>query len=150
MNIKIKSFKNLTIDELYDILKLRDEVFVVEQRCFYQDCDDIDKDAHHVFCEDDSKIVSYLRIYKKYPTKNEVSIGRVVVAKDYRSRGLAKKIMHEAIEFILETLKIPNILISAQSYLIDFYKDFGFTVVSEEYLDAEIPHVDMFYSSERL
>jgi len=148
MNLKIKPFKKLTLDELYDILKLRDEVFVVEQHCFYQDCDDIDKEAHHLFYEDNSKIISYLRIYKKYASKDEVSIGRVAVKQEFRGKGLAKELMNEAIKFIENNLNINNIEISAQSYLIDFYKNLGFIVISEEYLDAGIPHVDMLYRYE--
>ena len=145
MDFKIKTFEDLTTEELYEILKLRNEVFVVEQNCFYQDCDDKDKKAHHLFCEDKGQIVSYLRIYGKNPAKDEFSIGRVAVKQDYRGKGLARKMMNQAIEFIKNDLKTKTISISAQSYLIDFYETFGFTVTSKEYFDAGILHVDMMY-----
>lgn len=142
----IKPFEKLTANELYDILKLRNEVFVVEQQCIYQDCDDKDKISYHIFIKDNEKIVAYLRVFKKSTSQNEISIGRVVVNPKYRGKGLAKKIMNEAIKFTVDKLKIKDIRISAQAYLIDFYKDFGFTVISEEYLEDGIPHVEMLYS----
>ncbi|MCM1989465.1 GNAT family N-acetyltransferase [Oceanirhabdus seepicola] len=145
MNLKMKKFSDLTVEELYGILKLRNEVFVVEQECIYQDCDNKDKNAYHLFVEENSEIIAYLRILEKGISYDEISIGRVVVAKEQRKKGLARKIMMKAIDFIQEELNEYEIRISAQEYLIDFYKSLGFEEVSEVYLEDSLPHKEMLY-----
>lgn len=142
---QIKKFEELKCEDLYKILKIRNDVFIVEQHCVYQDCDDKDKYSYHLYLEEHGKIISYLRILNKGVSYNEVSIGRVLVNKDYRGKGIAKEIMIRAINFIEQDLKETEIRIQAQAYLLNFYKNLGFTEVSEAYLEDNIPHIDMLY-----
>lgn len=146
----IKSFSELDIYELYEILRLRNEVFVVEQKCPYQDCDEKDKASYHVFIKQNDKIIAYLRVINKGISYNEISIGRVVVDKFHRGKGYARDNMRTAIEFIENKLKENTIRISAQHYLLDFYKSLGFIEVSEVYLEDGIPHIEMLYNKENL
>lgn len=145
MNYNIKKFSELENNELYQILELRCEVFVVEQNCAYNDVDNKDQDAYHLLLQDNKKIVAGLRILKKGVSYDQISIGRVVVNKEYRGRGIAKDMMLKAIEFIENDLGEKEIKISAQAYLIDFYKSIGFVEVSKVYLEDDIPHIDMLY-----
>jgi ElaA protein len=139
--IQIKSFNELTSHQLYEIISLRIKVFCVEQDCPYQDVDGEDYEAIHVFIEEDNKIISYARIISS--TEDPYSIGRVVVDAEFRSHGLAKKIMNCCIEYCLN--QQVEIVISAQSYLKDFYKSLGFVSQSEYYLEDDIPHEKMQY-----
>lgn len=143
----IKSFCELSTKELYQILKLRNEVFVVEQACVYQDCDGKDLHAWHFLIKEAGQLRGYLRVLPKGLTFDEVSIGRVVVDPSARGRGLAKKMMQDAIAFIKHDLHENKIRISAQAYLQTFYEDLGFTVASEVYLEDDIPHMEMLYES---
>lgn len=145
MNYKIKKFSELENSELYQILELRCEVFVVEQNCAYNDVDNKDQDAYHLLLEDNKKIIAGLRILKKGVSYDQISIGRVVVSKEHRGLGIAKEMMLKAIELIENDLGEKEIKISAQAYLIDFYKSIGFVEVSQVYLEDDIPHIDMLY-----
>lgn len=145
MSWQMKKFDELTAEEIYEILKLRTEVFIVEQECAYQDCDGRDKNAYHLFYTQDGKIVSYLRILEKGICYDEIAIGRVLVDKKYRGNGLARESMVRAIDFIENHLKEKTIRISAQKYLINFYKSLGFKEVSDVYLEDNIPHIEMLY-----
>lgn len=145
MNYNIKKFSELENNELYKILQLRCEVFVVEQNCAYNDVDNKDQDAYHLLLEDNKNIVAGLRILKKGVSYDQISIGRVVVSKTHRGLGIAKEMMLRAIEFIENDLNEKEIKISAQAYLIDFYKSIGFVEVSQVYLEDDIPHIDMLY-----
>ncbi|MDK2584817.1 GNAT family N-acetyltransferase [Romboutsia sedimentorum] len=145
MNYNIKKFSELENNELYQILELRCEVFVVEQNCAYNDVDNKDQDAYHLLLEDNKKIVAGLRILKKGISYDQISIGRVVVSKEHRGLGIAKDMMLKAIEFIENDLGEKKIKISAQAYLIEFYKSIGFVEVSKVYLEDDIPHIDMLY-----
>ncbi len=147
MNIEIKHFDELSTDELYEILRIRNDVFVVEQNCVYQDCDKKDKRAHHLMCIHEGKLVAYLRILDKDVSFSEISIGRVCVDMKSRKKGLSKAILSRAIEYIEEDLKCGKIRISAQEYLTAFYMSFGFAPVSDVYLEDGIPHVEMLYAS---
>ncbi len=140
---KIKKFKDLTAEELYKILKLRSSVFVVEQECIYQDCDGKDLDAYHLFCMDKNKVIATLRILDKGVSYDEISIGRVAVDKEYRRNNLGRKAMEEALNFIKCTYGEAKIKISAQVYIKDFYKSLGFKECSKEYLEDNIPHIEM-------
>lgn len=146
MNWIIKKFEDLNCKELYKILALRNEVFIVEQKCAYQDCDGKDIFAHHLFLEDEGEIAAYLRIIEKGISFGEVSLGRLLVRSRYRRKGIAREIMEKAIKFVEEELKEYEIRISAQTYLINFYRSLGFRKVSEVYLEDEIPHIEMLYS----
>ena len=145
MNWKIKKFNELNIEEIYKILALRNEIFIVEQECPYLDCDDKDLNSYHLFLRENGEIVSYLRILEKGVSYDEISIGRVDVKKSYRGKGISRKMMLQAIEFIENNLYENTIKIQAQAYLLDFYSSLGFKAVSEEYLEDNIPHIDMIY-----
>ena len=147
MNTVIKKFSELSTEEIYNILKLRAEVFVVEQNCVYQDIDEKDKKATHLFIEKNNEIIAYTRIFKKgdYYEENP-SIGRVVVSKKERGKNLGKEIMLNSIEFIKKELEGRKIELSAQKYLDKFYKDLDFYSEGEDYLEDGIPHQRMFYN----
>lgn len=143
MKWEIKKFKELSVDELYRILELRNNVFVVEQECIYQDCDRKDLEAYHLFCIENDKIIATLRILEKGISYDEISIGRVVVDKLYRRKNLGRKAMEMAIDFIKNTYGNSPIRISAQVYIKDFYESLGFKAVSDIYLEDDIPHIEM-------
>lgn len=145
MNWKIKRFEELKLKEMYEILALRNEIFIVEQECPYQDCDGKDEKSYHLFAEENGEIVAYSRIIEKGVSYDEISIGRVTVKKSYRGKGISREMLSKAIEFIEKDLKETEIKIQAQAYLLNFYKSFGFKEVSEEYLEDNIPHIDMVY-----
>ncbi len=143
MEFTFKHFTSLSTDELYDILKLRSEIFVVEQDCVYNDLDGHDKDATHQFLRKDGEIIAYSRLLKPGSRFADFSIGRVVVKESERGTGLGIRMMEEAKNYILSEWKADKIKISAQKYLQKFYEDLGFVVVSEEYLEDGIPHFGM-------
>ncbi|MDB9712122.1 GNAT family N-acetyltransferase [Flavobacteriaceae bacterium] len=143
MKISIYKYEELGVDKLYEILKLRSEVFVVEQNCPYQDLDNKDKKAIHVIGEENNKIIAYTRIFKKGDFFKNSSIGRVLVKKKYRKKEYGKKIMVKSIEKIKQNPKEEKIELSAQKYLTKFYKDLGFEKKGKEYLEDNIPHIKM-------
>ncbi len=143
--IIIKSFSELNIQELYQILRLRSEVFVVEQDCVYQDMDNKDQKAIHLFYKEKNRTIAYTRIFKQGDYYDNPSIGRVVVKEKNRGKELGKKIMLSSIDFIKKNLQGKQIELSAQKYLDKFYRDLGFYVKGEEYLEDGIPHQRMFY-----
>lgn len=145
MKWELKKFENLSALEVYNMLSLRNEVFIVEQECPYQDCDFKDLNSYHLFLKDDDKIIAYLRILERGISYDEVSIGRVIVKEAYRKGGISRDMMTKAIKFITEELNENTIKIQAQAYLINFYKSLGFKEVSEIYLEDNIPHIDMIY-----
>jgi ElaA protein len=138
-----KSFSELTTIELYQILQLRSEVFVVEQDCVYQDVDGKDQKAIHVFGVKNDKIVAYTRIFKPGDYFENSSIGRVVVAESERKFGYGFDLMKASIKAIQEHYNQINITISAQVYLTKFYNSLGFKQIGEEYLEDGIPHIRM-------
>jgi ElaA protein len=146
MNFVFKAFEELTNSELYDILKLRSEIFVVEQDCVYNDLDDLDKNAIHQFLEHEGEIIAYARLLKPGTRFKEYSIGRVVVKKSKRLKGIGILVMKKAIEYLIISEKAGKIKISAQKYLRKFYENLGFEIVTEEYLEDGIPHFGMMYS----
>ena len=139
----VKKFSELSIEELYQILRLRSEVFVVEQDCVYQDLDNKDQISVHIFIKKKNEIVAYTRIFKSGDYYKNPSIGRVVVSKKNRGKELGKKIMISSIDYIKENLKGDKIELSAQKYLDKFYKDLGFYKIGEDYLEDGIPHQRM-------
>ncbi|NLZ48785.1 MAG: GNAT family N-acetyltransferase [Clostridiales bacterium] len=146
MDWEIKHFKDLSPEELYNILKLRSEIFVVEQQCIYLDCDDKDKVSYQLFRKNQQgEIIASVRILPKGISYNESSIGRVVVRKDYRRKGIASEMMKVAMEFIKREFNEGTIRISAQLYLLEFYRSVGFLPVSEPYLEDNIPHIEMLH-----
>lgn len=143
LHIEIKTFKDLNTEELYKILQLRSEVFVVEQDCVYQDVDSKDQKALHVIGFKKDEVVAYTRIFKSGDYFKDASIGRVVVKESERKYGYGKVIMEASIKAVEENLKETKIHISAQEYLIKFYSSLGFKQVGEGYLEDGIPHVGM-------
>ena len=147
MQVFIKRFNELSLDELYDILALRNEVFIVEQNCAYEDCDGKDKFCYHIYYKEGKDIIAYARILEKGLSYEEVSIGRVIVKKGYRKKGLALKLMRRAIEFVEVFLKESSIRLSSQVYAKGVYESLGFKQVSNEYLEDNIPHIEMIYKT---
>lgn len=147
MTFKCLSFNELNLQQLYDIMRLRQEVFVVEQNCAYLDTDGNDEASFHLMSyNEEMEIVAYARLLPKgltYP--NYASIGRVVVAPKARGGGLGKLLMKEALRQTEILFKKDEIKISAQHYLIQFYEELNFKVVGEEYLEDEILHISMIF-----
>ena len=143
MRVEIKKFQELTASQLYDILQLRSEVFVVEQDCVYQDMDGKDQKALHIIGYKENEVVAYTRIFKSGDYFNEASIGRVVVKYSVRKFGYGVEIMKASIAAVEEYFKESTIHLSAQCYLIKFYNSLGFKEVGEEYLEDGIPHIGM-------
>ncbi|WP_396185052.1 GNAT family N-acetyltransferase [Flavobacterium sp.] len=140
---KIKTFENLSVNELYDILRLRSAIFVVEQNCVYLDPDGKDKLALHLFGEFNGKIVAYSRLFKAGISFDNSSIGRVVVDANYRDRKWGYDLMRESIAGIKSHFGESKITIGAQLYLKKFYESHGFVQTSEMYLEDDIPHIEM-------
>ena len=140
---KIKRFEALSTLEMYSILKLRSEVFVVEQNCVYQDIDGKDMKALHLFGEEDGKIIAYSRLFNVGDYFENASIGRVVVAENCRNKKYGHDLMREAISAIETYFQETKITISAQLYLKKFYESHGFVQTSETYLEDDIPHIEM-------
>ena len=143
LSIQTKTFSELTTDELYSLLELRSEVFVVEQDCVYQDVDGKDYKALHCLGFKNNRLVAYTRIFKPGDYFKEASIGRVVVAKSERQHKYGYDIMEASIEAIKHNFNECVIKLSAQVYLKKFYNNLGFKTVGEEYLEDGIPHIEM-------
>nr|WP_228407697.1 GNAT family N-acetyltransferase [Chryseobacterium capnotolerans] len=139
----IKSFEELSTLELYNILKLRSEIFIIEQNCVYQDIDDKDLKCHHLMCLVDGKLAGYTRIVPHGLTYEDASIGRVVIGTAYRGLGLGKQLMEHSIKGCQDILKESKIRISAQLYLLKFYNALGFKEVGTPYDEDGIPHIEM-------
>lgn len=141
MELQVKAYEELTADELYDILKLRVAVFVVEQNCPYQEVDDRDKRAYHVFLRDEREIQAYLRVLDRGVSFADVSMGRVIAVE--RRRGLGSRIVKEGIRVAREKFGAETIVIEAQTYARKLYENLGFRQTSEEFLEDGIPHIQM-------
>jgi ElaA protein len=140
---KIKTFSELTTAELYEIIKARVNVFVVEQDCPYPDLDDYDQKAIHLWAENNGEVLAYCRIFDKGIKYPETSIGRVVTTENGRGTGLGKQLIKYALEIIENRLGTSEVRISAQDYLLKFYSDFGFQDTGKKYLEDNIPHTEM-------
>ena len=143
MNVAIKKFKDLSPLELYEILQLRSEVFVVEQDCVYQDIDGNDQKALHIIGTVENKIIAYTRCFRPGDYFKEASIGRVVVKESQRKFKRGNQIMNSSIKAINNHYKTKIIKISAQCYLNKFYTNLQFKSIGEKYLEDGIPHVTM-------
>lgn len=141
MKFVVKHFSELTTRELFEIYKVRVDVFVVEQKCAYQEVDDMDREAYHLWFEDDDGIEAYLRLMPAGVARAEVSLGRVIAVK--RRCGLGTKIVAEGIRFAKEKLGASEIVIEAQTYVKKMYESLGFRAESEEFLEDGIPHIRM-------
>jgi ElaA protein len=140
---RIKNFESLSVNELYDILRLRSEIFVVEQNCVYLDLDGKDKKGLHLIGEFEGKIVAYSRLFEPGISFDNASIGRVVVDAQFRDRKWGHELMQEAIAGIKNRFDETKITIGAQLYLKKFYESHGFVQTSEMYLEDDIPHIEM-------
>jgi ElaA protein len=146
INWDIKSYNNLSLNQFHDIIKLRINVFVVEQNCPYPELDGKDKNAFHVFGKDETgKTVAVARILPKGISYNEISIGRVATDEKVRKQKVGIELMETCMDFI--KTKHPNeiVRISAQSHLVSFYNKFGFISTGKTYLEDNIPHTEMIY-----
>ncbi len=143
MTVDIKNFSDLSTIELYEILRLRSEVFVVEQDCVYQDIDNKDQKALHVLGYDQNKLVAYTRLFGPGEYFVQSSIGRVVVNTTYRNKKYGYNIMNSSIEAIKDFYKTTEVKISAQKHLEKFYNNLGFKTIGEPYLEDGIPHIGM-------
>ena len=143
LNWTFKKFDELTARELYAIMQLRNEVFVVEQNCVYQDADNKDQQSMHLCGWDAEKLVAYTRIIPPGISYNEASIGRVVTSPAYRNTGAGRQVMKESISLTLSAFNCNEIKIGAQVYLTKFYQSLGFVPCSDEYLEDGIPHIEM-------
>lgn len=143
MNWEIKTFNELNNKELYELLKLRSKVFVVEQDCVFLDMDDKDQKSLHVLGFVENVVVAYSRLVPPGVSYKEVAIGRVVTDPDYRRKGMGKELMRISIDNIYEVFGKQTIRIGAQCYLQTFYESLGFIKDSDEYLEDGIPHIEM-------
>ncbi|HBR10625.1 MAG TPA: GNAT family N-acetyltransferase [Chryseobacterium sp.] len=140
---KVKTFDELSTEELYQIIRARVDVFVVEQNCPYQDLDNYDQLAIHLWAEKDAEVMAYCRIFDKAIKYPETSIGRVITTQKARGKGLGRQLIAYAVQIIENRLKTKDIRISAQDYLIKFYSDFGFRDTGKKYLEDNLPHTEM-------
>jgi len=142
MEITIRTFEQLNISELYEVLELRSAVFVVEQDCVYQDLDGKDRIAYHIVGKHDQKVIAYARAFKAGSYFKNASFGRVVVHEAYRGKGYAKNLIKHTLAE-MDSWEGEAIEISAQTYLKGFYEDLGFSTEGDEYLEDGIPHIRM-------
>ncbi len=143
MNIEVKRFDELNTTELYEILRARAEVFIVEQDCVYQDLDNKDLGAYHVTVREDGKIVAYLRVLDRGVSYDTASVGRVITTEQGRGRGIGLILLKEGLKVAKKYFSADRITISAQCQARGFYEKAGFIAVSEPYLEDNIPHVRM-------
>ena len=139
MELTVKHFSELTTLELYDILRARVAVFVVEQECPYQELDGDDLDAFHLMLRDGDELVAYVRVYPR--GEDQGRVGRVITLR--RGKGLGKIVMEAGVELVRDRLGKKQVYIEAQCYAIGFYEKVGFRVASEEFMEDGIPHVVM-------
>ena len=141
MNIIIKHFEELSIQEIHAIYQLRVSVFVVEQNCPYQEIDDIDPISYHAYLKHQDKLLAYIRIIPPGIKFDDASIGRVISTQ--RRKGYGSLLMREGINFIQDNFATSSITIEAQQYAINFYQQLGFEAISKPFLEDDIPHVKM-------
>ena len=141
-----KHYDELTKQEFHQILKVRAEVFVVEQNCVYQDIDHKDIDSYHLCVYDQNELIAYSRIIPLgISYENYISIGRVLSILPYRKNGTGRFLMQKTMQSSKDLFPNIPIKISAQKYLKAFYESFGFVYTGKEYLEDNIPHIEMIY-----
>jgi ElaA protein len=141
---KIKTFDEFTVPELYQVIKARVDVFVVEQDCPYHDLDGYDQKGIHIWAEENGEVLAYCRVFDKGIKYEETSFGRVLTTEKARGTGLGKQLIQYAVETIENRFHTSEIRISAQDYLLKFYGGFGFESTGKKYLEDNIPHTEMF------
>lgn len=140
---KLYRFEELTAAELYEMLKLRVDIFVVEQNCPYPELDNLDQQSVHLAYRENGKILAYARLVPGEIKYGVPSIGRVIVSPDARGRGLARELIRRSIDFIFTEWRPEEIRLQGQLYLKEFYQSFGFDPISDVYDEDGIPHLDM-------
>lgn len=143
LDIYVKTFNQLSLEELYYLLQLRSEVFVVEQDCVYQDVDGKDEKALHIIGKNNNTIIAYTRIFKPGDYFKEASIGRVVVSEKSRHLKYGHQLMLASINAVENSFHTKEIKLSAQKYLENFYTNLGFITIGKSYLEDGIPHIAM-------
>lgn len=143
MTWKLYRFDELTATELYEMLKLRVDVFVVEQNCPYPELDNLDQQSVHLAYRENGKILAYARLVPGEIKYGVPSIGRVIVDPAARGRGLSRELMNRSVDFIFTEWQPSEIRLQGQLYLKEFYQSFGFNPISDVYDEDGIPHVDM-------
>ena len=139
-----KAFKDLSVDEYFEIIHLRTEIFVVEQDCPYQEVDEKDRKSYHLYGRaENGQVIAVTRILPPGISYNEISVGRVALKAVYRGKGIADELMNETFKFIEKEFGKQPIRISAQEYLLNYYSKHGFKQVGEMYLEDDIPHIEM-------
>lgn len=146
MEITAKIFSELSLHELYSLLQLRSEVFVVEQNCVYQDIDGKDMKALHLLGFNEDVLVAYTRCFAPGDYFKEASIGRVIVKENYRKFGFGHEILQASVKEIENRYNTSKIKLSAQQYLTNFYEFHGFIKTGKGYLEDGIPHIAMIKS----
>ncbi len=147
MELVTKYFHELSVDELFEIYRLRNEVFIVEQQCVYQDVDVYDRESYHIFLKDEQGIEAYARVLPAHTTFATASIGRVIARK--RRMGLGTRIVMESIRVAEQKFHCDEITIEAQVYARKMYENCGFVQTSEEFLEDGIPHIQMKYTKRK-
>ena len=137
------NFDTISKEELYDVLSLRQRVFIIEQDCFYEDLDYSDQDANHLLLYKDNKLIGYSRVFPPGIKYDAASIGRIVTDSDYREKGYGRIVTQESIRFLKNNFPRSDIAISAQYRLVNFYEDLGFKKEGDVYLEDNIDHIKM-------
>ena len=137
------NFDSISKKELYDVLSLRQRVFIIEQDCFYEDLDYSDQEANHLLLYKDKKLIGYSRVFAPGIKYDAASIGRIVIDLDFRGEGYGKDITQESIQFLKNNFPKSDISISAQYRLVDFYQGLGFEREGSVYLEDDIEHIKM-------
>ncbi len=141
MEFKIKSFSQLSAAEIYEILKARAEVFVMEQKILYNDMDGVDYESLHCFVEDGSKVIAYLRAFPEKEDESAIHIGRVLTL--WHNKGFGRKLMEYFIDNIRKEANYKKLRLNSQKHAVGFYEKFGFKIVSDEFIIENIPHFTM-------
>ena len=137
------NFDTISKEELYDVLSLRQRVFIIEQDCFYEDLDYFDQVANHLLLYKDNKLIGYSRVFPPGIKYDAASIGRIVTDSDYREKGYGRIVTQESIRFLKNNFPRSDIAISAQYRLVNFYEDLGFKKEGDVYLEDNIDHIKM-------
>ncbi|RLA03873.1 MAG: GNAT family N-acetyltransferase [Gammaproteobacteria bacterium] len=139
-------FQDLSNDQLYQLLKLRQDVFILEQQCFYPDMDDLDSDCIHLLGYQNNELVAYLRLIPaEFHDSGNIALGRIIAKSTQRGSGLGKAMMTEAMDYLQKHFPEQDVQMSAQDHLQKFYNNFGFSSVAEAYDEDGIPHIMMLY-----
>ena len=141
MKLTVKKFQELTTTELYEILKARAEIFIMEQEINYQDMDDIDYKGLHCFFTEDKKVIAYLRAFYQENDGDIVRIGRVLTLQ--HGNGTGRDLLEQSLKAIKENMKCKKIVMDAQKYAVGFYEKFGFKTISDDFYEEGILHVVM-------